>query len=384
MSDVSQGEGWWQASDGKWYAPELHPDYVAPAPAAPPPVPPAPEPSAAAPPEPEPTVATPTAEPEAAAIDPTLAQTPIAAEPTTVAPTAYPPSGPPPVPPLAAGGPTPPPGTGKGKIIAAALIIVALIAAGVAFALTRDDDKKTTSTKSEESSSSSSSSSKSSSSSSSSTSSSSSSGASTDALLAKAKKALITGADVGPGFAVATPTAEEGSVPCNGKIYEDAAKPAGTADTEVDRGDELSVIERFRVYKSESDAKKAFAAAKTGYDCKTGTVVASTGSYAVTLLETPAPFGAKGSDDDLNAPLQVDSDSSGSTGVPGNLRQVTPGQEETTTSAPAGPLFYFNVFIARFGQTLVVVEFYSLPNADISDLPPVATIAKSAIAKFET
>ena len=25
MSDLSQGPGWWLASDGKWYAPELHP-----------------------------------------------------------------------------------------------------------------------------------------------------------------------------------------------------------------------------------------------------------------------------------------------------------------------------------------------------------------------
>lgn len=31
MSDFSQGDGWWVASNGKWYAPELHPDYVAPA-----------------------------------------------------------------------------------------------------------------------------------------------------------------------------------------------------------------------------------------------------------------------------------------------------------------------------------------------------------------
>ena len=29
MSDISQGDGWWVASDGKWYAPEQHPDYVA-------------------------------------------------------------------------------------------------------------------------------------------------------------------------------------------------------------------------------------------------------------------------------------------------------------------------------------------------------------------
>ena len=30
MSDMSQGQGWWQASDGLWYSPERHPDYVAP------------------------------------------------------------------------------------------------------------------------------------------------------------------------------------------------------------------------------------------------------------------------------------------------------------------------------------------------------------------
>jgi|SRR5580658_430950 hypothetical protein len=27
MSDMSQGPGWWQASDGKWYPPEQHPGY---------------------------------------------------------------------------------------------------------------------------------------------------------------------------------------------------------------------------------------------------------------------------------------------------------------------------------------------------------------------
>lgn len=28
MSDVSQGPGWWQAADSKWYPPEQHPNYV--------------------------------------------------------------------------------------------------------------------------------------------------------------------------------------------------------------------------------------------------------------------------------------------------------------------------------------------------------------------
>jgi len=27
MSDTSEGLGWWQASDGKWYRPEQHPSY---------------------------------------------------------------------------------------------------------------------------------------------------------------------------------------------------------------------------------------------------------------------------------------------------------------------------------------------------------------------
>lgn len=37
MSDTSQGQGWWRASDGKWYPPEDHPQYQAPrAPKAPP------------------------------------------------------------------------------------------------------------------------------------------------------------------------------------------------------------------------------------------------------------------------------------------------------------------------------------------------------------
>ena len=42
MSDTSQGEGWWQASDQKWYPPETHPDYLQSQP--PPPVPPPPLP----------------------------------------------------------------------------------------------------------------------------------------------------------------------------------------------------------------------------------------------------------------------------------------------------------------------------------------------------
>jgi hypothetical protein len=40
MSEMSQGPGWWLASDGRWYPPEQHPGYVP----TPPPVPPIPPP----------------------------------------------------------------------------------------------------------------------------------------------------------------------------------------------------------------------------------------------------------------------------------------------------------------------------------------------------
>jgi len=37
VSDLSQGPGWWQASDGKWYPPESHPARQSPPPTPPPP-----------------------------------------------------------------------------------------------------------------------------------------------------------------------------------------------------------------------------------------------------------------------------------------------------------------------------------------------------------
>jgi uncharacterized RDD family membrane protein YckC len=39
MSDTFQGHGWWIASDGKWYPPHQHPQYVPPPPPTPPPPP---------------------------------------------------------------------------------------------------------------------------------------------------------------------------------------------------------------------------------------------------------------------------------------------------------------------------------------------------------
>lgn len=159
MSDFSRGEGWWQASDGKWYPPETAgPGYAAPTQEVP---------TAAVPP-----------------IDPTQPFAPPGGPPTMAAPMG-PPSGPPMGPPLGAPtGPLPGPystppapparsGLGTGPIIGIVVAVVVIIGAIVFFATSGDGNKKNVAAT--QSSSSSSSSSKSSSRSSSSKESSSSS-----------------------------------------------------------------------------------------------------------------------------------------------------------------------------------------------------------------
>jgi hypothetical protein len=82
MSDVPQGEGWWQASDGKWYAPELHPD-------APPKLPPGPETAAAAPPVVDQPVVSPAPQPSTWNVPPAEPQRAPAVEEGTPSPTAW-------------------------------------------------------------------------------------------------------------------------------------------------------------------------------------------------------------------------------------------------------------------------------------------------------
>ena len=114
MSDTSQGDGWWIASDGKWYAPEQHPDYPH---GWPPPQQPAEPPPVA---QPQPVV-----QPQPAAQPQPVAQ-PQPAQP--VAAGAAP-----------AGGET---GSGRRGPILIGLGVVALVVVGLIFALTRggDDD----------------------------------------------------------------------------------------------------------------------------------------------------------------------------------------------------------------------------------------------------
>lgn len=155
MSDTPQGPGWWKASDDKWYPPESHPEYQAPAgeSAAPEPAP--------TPPGEGPTAPVPEASP--AAVDEAPAAQPVpptadAGDPT--APQPVPPGPPPPggdeltapqpLPPVppAAGAPEPTAeatsgdgGGGRNKILYAVLAVVLLAAAAfVAISVLGDDE----------------------------------------------------------------------------------------------------------------------------------------------------------------------------------------------------------------------------------------------------
>jgi hypothetical protein len=194
MADEPQGPGWWQASDGKWYPPELHPSAQQALPAEPaaPVDPTVAQPAEAVPPV-DPTVAQPA---EPAAVDPTLAQpvgAPIGGEPPFAG---APPAWAPPAEPPSSGG------SRRGPLIAVAIIVLLAAAAAAVYFATKDDDTKTATVATEssdntDSSSSTKSSSKSSSSKSSSSKSSSSKGSSASGIAAtgptiEAPKAGVT------------------------------------------------------------------------------------------------------------------------------------------------------------------------------------------------
>ena len=109
------GNGWWQASDGKWYPPEQHPDAVVPAPESPTEATPATE-----------TPANATSSAPKADVDPTAVAPPATTPPTT--------------PPAGAPASTSTTGGGRKKVVVGVLAVVALVAAGFAALTLFGDD----------------------------------------------------------------------------------------------------------------------------------------------------------------------------------------------------------------------------------------------------
>jgi hypothetical protein len=229
VSDSTQGPGWWQAADGKWYSPEQHHDF-----------------------QPAPT------------------------QPLETM--SAPPVGPPPVGP-SSGAPGAASSNAKWIVVGALAAAIVVIAA---FLLLRGgDDKKSTvaanssssSSSSSASSSSSSSSSRSSGSASSSSSSSSSSAASSSSALSESaiRSRLLKAADIGPDYVDETFQSSEGKpTACGGPSVNSQVKP--DLDVGADASGPTFFEEEVLVYKTAEDAKKALQLAKEGLSCPQPTI----------------------------------------------------------------------------------------------------------------
>jgi hypothetical protein len=240
MSDGTQGEGWWQASDGKWYPPEQHPEYQAgatqPIPATPPTAPiPAPPPGP------------PPGAPLAAPLG---------------APAGPPPGGPPPG---APGGPA----NNNAKWIIGGVVAVAIVAI-LAFLLLGGDSKKTNVSASGSSSSSKSTSSSSSSrsTSSSSRSTSSSSTSSSSLTTADVQARMLTASDIAPGFVDGTFTPDTGPTNCGGPNRNQQVPPKGDIGSQSSNGT-LSFQEEAIAYNTATDAQKVLDLFKAQTDTTT-------------------------------------------------------------------------------------------------------------------
>ena len=324
MSDTGQGEGWWQASDGKWYPPEQHPDYQAGA----------------------------TQSMGAAQPPPTTAMPPV------------PPAAPPPGPGGPGGPGGPPPGAPGAGSSNAKWIIVGVLAVAIvviaAILLTRDDGKKdniaatgssSSSSSSSKSSSSSSSSSKSSSSSSKSSSSSSNSSSSSSCPTAADVQArLLKASDIGPDFSDSEFTDTHSTTPCGQPDVDEQVPPQ--IDVGHDAFNDVGFFEEeAEVYKSAAEADKAEAAIKQSVSC-------------------PEP--SAGSDGE---PLQI----SGPTDV---TSQISPSVEEAfaydvqTTEAQGKIIF------VRNGPVIVQFSFFAQTGADTSQLPDEISVVNKGVAKL--
>lgn len=255
MSDASQGPGWWQASDGKWYAPELHPDF-----------------------QPEPTQALPSEGPgEATQVVPPAGPPP---EPTRVVPPVTAPVGPPPGGPIGpplGGPPLPPPGGGRGKVIAAVVVAIVLLAAVLVLLLNRD--KGNGGSVAASSSSSRSSSSESSPPTSTTTRRTTTTGAPTTTTApvptpAQLATALIKGNDLGSGFRDQPYTADQTSpAPCGQPSTDSQVPPKSiVAIRSTDPASGLAFIETIRAYTDEATAKKAYQLGKAGTSCSQASI----------------------------------------------------------------------------------------------------------------
>ncbi|MEY2453614.1 MAG: hypothetical protein QOD92_3188 [Acidimicrobiaceae bacterium] len=232
MSDISQGEGWWQASDHKWYPPEQHPgrqsaDDVAPPPEA----------------EPEPTP------------EPEPGPPPFVITAPPIAPIAPMPVSPPPA------APSPASAGNNSKWVALAVAAAAVVALASFLLLSRDDGKKRAAVASSPSNSTSSQSSSSSSSSSSQL---------TDAEL---QGRMLTAPEIGPAFQDGTFAVDNTApTPCGQPNSNIAVPPTSDLGSQASDSETKAFFrEELLIYADAASAGRAFDLGKEGLACTQGT-----------------------------------------------------------------------------------------------------------------
>ena len=230
MSDISQGEGWWQASDLKWYPPEQHPGQQGPAVV-------------------EPPVTEAIAEPPPALPPSIISAPPVAPATTSPPPTAGPPAS-------------------NAKWVAVAVAAAAVVAIAAFFLLGRDDGTKKVVAAS-------SSSNTASASSNSSSSASSSSSQLTDAEL---QDRMLTAQEIGPSFKDGTFSVDSTTpTPCGEQNLNLQVPPVSDLGSQAsDAATKAFFREELSVYDDDATAARAFDLGKQGLGCSQGTT--STGA----------------------------------------------------------------------------------------------------------
>ena len=321
MSDSTQGEGWWQASDDKWYPPEQHPDFQAGATQAMEPVPP-----------------------------PTAAM-PVPPPPPPGAPVGPPPGGPEGPPPGAPGS-----GSNNTKWIIVGVLAVAAVAIAAFLLLGGDDDDQKVTASSSSPSASSSSSSKSSSSSSKSSSSSSKSSSSTSssssATDADIQKKMLTAQEVGPGFTDETFTPDNtGPTFCGAANLNQQVPPLRNVGSAASSG-VAYFQEEASAYSTSADAQKVLDIIKGEATC-------------------PGPTIEGGGPIVFSAPTDV------------TASMTTPVEEaieiDFQTEEAQGQFFVIKDTVA-----IVLFQFVAQKGTDISQLPVAIDVVNKGLKKIVT
>ncbi|MEY2436265.1 MAG: hypothetical protein QOF97_1101 [Acidimicrobiaceae bacterium] len=331
MSDATQGPGWWQASDGKWYPPEQHPEFTSPT-----------QPVESVPPG-----------PPVAPVAPTQAMAPVPAPPGPPGPPVPPPGAP-----IAAGGP--PPGAGsRGKVIAIAAVAAAILIVAALLLFNRDSGNGTKLAATDSASTNQSDITTTTKKSTTTTSRATTTTRPTTTTTppvdpAKLKARLLTASEMGSGLVESTFTPDSKNPEACGQPNTDIAfPPAAIVGRSAAETNVRAVVEQVRAYADAATSAKAFDAGQKGVSCSQGNAFDSSGN------PTPITIG----------PVQ-------------NITGRVNGSRQAIAVTATGQGFEALVIAADIGGEVAVFQFETTAGAGTETLDARLPIAQAGIDKL--